>query len=68
MCSTGGRTTRSLAGRCPPQSFGRRMLGSYFRIGDSASILPQHFAMTSDQENKSVRFASNERTFTIDPP
>jgi hypothetical protein len=33
-----------------------------------ARFSPQHFAITFGQKNKPVRFASNERTFTIDPP
>jgi len=68
MCDTSGRTTCPPAGRCPPQSEGRRVFSSYFRIGDSAPVLLQHFAVTFDQKNQLVRFASNERTRTIDPP
>jgi hypothetical protein len=69
MCDTGGRTARPPAGRCPPQSGGRRIFGGYFRIGDSASVLLRHFAITFEQKkNKPVRFASNGRTLTIDAP
>jgi hypothetical protein len=39
-----------------------------FPVANFGSVPLRHFAVTFDQKNKLVRFASNERILTIDPP